>query len=232
MIVATACDTVAVAIFSSIVDKALRTGDVAAFWVPAAMWLGVAALSSVLVFFGAYLTTRSGERFLLRLRTQVFGHLHRQPPDFFERRKPGDLIARLTDDIDTVERFVSSGLVQAVTAVFGVIFFGGFAIYLSWELSLAAFVVVPVFVTITRRFARHINTKSRDQRALNGDITAILEESLANVAVVQAYNRQETEKRRLYAAGIQMLSTDLSIAKLSGLYTRLSTLHKRSASLL
>ncbi|MFS8101878.1 ABC transporter ATP-binding protein/permease [Lentzea alba] len=218
LIGAAACDAFAVSMFARIVDDALRAGDISGFWRPALMWVGVAMLSSILVFGGEYLTTRTGERFLLKLRTKVFAHLHRQPPDYFERRRPGDLLARLTDDVDTVERFVGSGLVQLVTALFSVAFFAGYALYLSWELSLAAFVVVPLFSWVTRRFARHINTRSREQRALNGDITAILEESLANVTVVQAYNRQETEASRLRAAGLRMLSTNLSIARLSGLY--------------
>lgn len=215
---AAACDAYAVSMFAKIVDNALRSGDISGFWRPALMWVGVAMLSSFLVFGGEYLTARTGERFLLRLRTKVFAHLHRQPPGFFERRRPGDLIARLTDDVDTVERFVGSGVVQVITALFSVVFFAGYALYLSWELALAAFVVVPLFALVTRKFAQHINHRSREQRALNGDITAILEESLANVTVVQSYNRQSSESARLRSAGLRMLATNLSIARLSGLY--------------
>ncbi|GAA3432536.1 ABC transporter ATP-binding protein [Kutzneria kofuensis] len=215
---AAACDSVAVTMFATIVDSSLKSGDLAAFWLPAGVWAGVAVLSGLFVFGGEYLTARSGERFLLRLRTKVFGHLQRLTPDFFERRRLGDLIARLTDDIDTVERFVSSGLVQAVTALFSAVFFAGYALYLNWELALAAFVVAPIFAAITRRFARRINDRSRERRALNGDITAIIEENLANVAVVQAYNRQETEEKRLLAAGTRMLGANLSIARLGACY--------------
>ncbi|EWM11944.1 ABC transporter ATP-binding protein [Kutzneria sp. 744] len=218
LIAAAACDSVAVSMFSTIVDGALKAGDLSAFWLPAGIWAGVAVLSGGLVFGGQYLTARSGERFLLRLRTKVFGHLQKLTPDFFQRRRLGDLLARLTDDIDTVERFVSSGLVQIVTALFSVVFFAGYALYLNWELALAAFLVAPVFAVITRRFARRVNDRSREQRAQNGDITAILEENLANVAVVQAYNRQETEEKRLLTAGKRMLDTNLSIARLGAWY--------------
>ncbi|MEV6603200.1 ABC transporter ATP-binding protein [Kutzneria sp. NPDC051319] len=218
LIAAAACDSVAVSMFSTIVDSALKGGDLSAFWLPAGIWAGVAVLSGGLVFGGQYLTARSGERFLLRLRTKVFGHLQKLTPDFFQRRRLGDLLARLTDDIDTVERFVSSGLVQIVTALFSVVFFAGYVLYLNWELALAAFLVAPVFAVITRRFARRVNDRSREQRAQNGDITAILEENLANIAVVQAYNRQETEEKRLLTAGKRMLDTNLSIARLGAWY--------------
>ena len=218
LICAAACDSVAVAMFADIVDSSLKAGDLGAFWWPAAIWAGVAVLSGLLVFGGQFLTARSGERFLLRLRDRIFGHLQRLSPDFVERRRLGDLIARLTDDLDTVERFVSSGLVQLVTSLFGVVFFAGYALYRNWELALAAFVVAPVFALITRRFARRINDRSREQRALNGDITAIMEENLANVTVVQAYNRQETEKQRLHAAGVRMLGANVSLARLGAVY--------------
>jgi ATP-binding cassette subfamily B protein len=218
LVCVTVCNTVAVSMFSTIVDGSLRAGEISALWRPAAVWAGVAVLSGLFGFGGEYLTARSGERFLLRLRTKVFGHLQGLPPDFFERRRRGDLVARLTDDLDSVERFVSSGLVQLATSLFSVVFFAGYALWLRWELALAAFLVAPVFAVITRRFARRINSRSREQRAQNGDITAIIEESLANVAVVQAYNRQKTQQRRLHAAGVRMLTTNLSIARLSACY--------------
>ncbi|HTI28210.1 MAG TPA: ABC transporter ATP-binding protein [Kutzneria sp.] len=218
LIAAAACDSVAVSMFATIVDGSLKPGDIDALWRPAGIWAGVAVLSGLLVFGGEYLVARSGERFLLRLRTKVFGHLQRLTPEFFQRRRLGDLIARLTDDVDTVERFVSTGLVQLVTALFGVVFFAGYALILNWQLALAAFVVAPVFAAITRRFARRVNESSREQRALNGDITALLEENLANVTVVQAYNRQATEEKRLLAAGTRMLRANLSIARLGACY--------------
>ncbi|MBB4689624.1 ATP-binding cassette subfamily B protein [Amycolatopsis jiangsuensis] len=219
LICSAACDSVAVSMFSTVVDSALGAGDLTALWTPATWWAGVAVLSGVFVFGGEYLTARSGERFLLRLRTRVFGHLQRFSPDFVERRRHGDLLARLTDDLDTVERFVSSGLVHVVTSLFSVIFFTCYALYLSWELALAAFVIAPLFAVITRQFARRINDRSREQRALNGELTAILGEDLANAAVVQAYNRQQSEERRLYAAGVRLLKTNVAISRLSALYS-------------
>src|SRR3954468_15168201 len=70
LITAAACDSVAVSMFATIVDSALKAGDLNAFWLPAGVWAGVAVLSGLLVFGGEYLTARSGERFLLRLRTK------------------------------------------------------------------------------------------------------------------------------------------------------------------
>lgn len=219
LILAAAGDSVGLSMFSSIVDDSLATGNLDAFWRPAALWGGISVLSGLLVFGGEYLTNRSGERFLLSLRTRVFAHLHKLSPDFFERRRRGDLVARMTDDIDTVERLVSSGLVQLVTSLFSVLFFTAYAVVLSWELTLAAFVIAPLFVLVTRNFARRINDRSRDERALNGELTAILGEDLDNVAVVQAYNRQATAEHRLHEVGTRILKANLAIVRLSALYS-------------
>ena len=107
-----------------------------AFWVPALAWLGLAVVAGLASFVGTYATAVGGERFLLRLRDKVFAHMQTLTPDFSENRRLGDLMARLTDDIEAIEELIGSGLVRLFMTIASVIFFAGAAFYIRWDLAL------------------------------------------------------------------------------------------------
>ncbi|GAA3535039.1 ABC transporter ATP-binding protein [Amycolatopsis ultiminotia] len=218
MIVAAGCDTAAVWMFSVITDQALTTGNLAAFWTPALEWVALVTVSGGLVFGGQYLIARAGERFLLRLRDRVFAHVQQLSPDFLEKRKHGDLVARLTADVESVEALVNSGIVETAISLLTIVFFVAGALLLRWELALAAFVAVPVFALVAKKFSRRIGVVARQERAYHGELVAAVEEDLANVAATRVYNRQATEEKRLHAHGLRWMRTKLSLAKLGALY--------------
>lgn len=149
-VAAAACEVAAIRLFGVITDRALAARDLAAFWTPAAGWLGIAVAAVLMTFIGDYATTLAGERFLLRLRDRVFAHVQTLSPEFFDRGRLGDLMARLTDDIEAVEELVASGLVRLVTAVVSAVFFVAAAFAVRWDLALVACALVPVFLLVTR----------------------------------------------------------------------------------
>ncbi|MFD0687478.1 ABC transporter ATP-binding protein [Actinomadura fibrosa] len=217
-IAAAACEVAAIWLFGVITDDALAARDLDAFWTPAGAWLGIALVTALMTFVGDYLTTLAGERFLLRLRDRVFAHVQRLSPEFFDRGRLGDLMARLTDDIEAIEELVASGLVRLVTAVVSAVFFLAAAFYVRWDLALVACALVPVFLLVTRGFSGRFRTAAGAERLSNGAMTSTVEESLSNQPLVQAYNRQETEARRLHREGRTWLEAKMAETRLSSLY--------------
>ncbi len=216
--IAAACEVVAISLFGRITDEVLSSQDLAAFWAPAFTWLGLAVVAALASFAGAYTTALGGERFLLRLRDGVFEHLQTLTPDFFENRRLGDLMARLTDDIEAIEELVGSGLVRLFTTVVGAVLFAGAAFYMSWDLALVTFAMIPAFLLVSKVFAARFRTAAARERSSNGAMNSAIEESLANQSLVQAYNRQETEAERLHAEGGNWLRANMAQARLSALY--------------
>jgi len=217
LVVAAGCDTAAIWLFSSITDTVLKTGDVAAFWWPAAVWAGVALLSAVLGSVGQYLTALAGERFLLALRDKVFAHLRTLSPDFFAKRQRGDLVARLTSDVESVEALVGSGVVQTFTSLVSVVFFAAAAVMLSWKLAVAAVAVIPLFVLAARWFARRVTALARVERARHGRLTGVIEEDLANMALVQVHG----QPGRVGELGLGWMRSKLALARFGALYPAL-----------
>jgi ATP-binding cassette, subfamily B, bacterial len=217
-VLAALCEVAAIRLFGHITDEVLTTRDLGAFWTPAFTWLGLAAVAGVTSFAGSYATALGAERFLLALRDRVFAHLQTLSPDFSERRRLGDVMARLTDDIEAIEELVGSGLVKLFTTAASAIFFAGAAFFIRWDLALVTMALIPAFLVVSKVFAARFRTAAARERLSNGAMNSVLEEGLANQALVQAYNRQGAESGRLHREGRRWLRANLSQAWLSSLY--------------
>jgi len=217
-IVAAVCEVAAIGLFGYITDEVLSKQNLRAFWLPATVWLGLAVVAGLVSFVGSYLTALGGERFLLRLRDKVFEHIQTLTPDFFDNRRLGDLMARLTDDIEAIEELVGSGLVKLFTTLVSVVFFAGAAFYIRWDLALLTFLLVPAFLLVSKGFASRFRVVSARERLSNGIMNSVIEEGLSNQSLVQAYNRQDAEAERLHAEGHTWMRANVAQAWLSSLY--------------
>ncbi|MEV7394448.1 ABC transporter ATP-binding protein [Streptomyces sp. NPDC091215] len=220
--ISVACDTAAIQVFSYLTDKVLASADPAKFWRPAGLWLAVALLGAAVTFTAHQLTTRAEEGFRLRCRDEVFQHAQRLPPHYYENNPPGDLLARFTGDIDEAEHVVASGPVQLLNTAVSLLFFAGAALWLRWELALLTFAAAPVLWLGTRRLSRPIRTLSRAERDRYGELVDALDENLANMPVVQAYNRQDTERDRVHRRGADRMRSSLARARLANAYLPLA----------
>lgn len=196
-VLAALAETEAILLFGDLTDHALQKGSLAAFWDPAVKWLAVAVAGAVVAYAGNSLAAWATERFVMRLREHVFDHVQKLPPHFFQRHRQGDLLSRLTGDIEAIETMVVSGLVGAASAAFSALFYAAAAFWLRWDLATATFVLAPLFWLAARRFSGSIKSVSREGRVADGAITSVVEESLGNIVLTQAYDRRDAERRRL-----------------------------------
>jgi ATP-binding cassette subfamily B protein len=218
LVLSAAGEVAAIWLFGQITDHVLAAKDLHAFWTPALMWLQLSVLTAAASFGGAYLTTLVGERFLLRLRDSVFAHVQRLSPDFFDNGRTGDLMVRLTGDVEAIEQFVASGVIQTVTSAISVVFFAGAVLYVRWDLALVSLAIAPLFWVAVRRFTSRFREAAVQERESEGAMAGVVEESLSNQALVQAYNRQRTEQRRLHREGRSWLEARMAETRLSALY--------------
>jgi ATP-binding cassette subfamily B protein len=220
-VVAALAETEAILLFGDLTDHALRQGSLSAFWVPALKWLGVAIVGAFVAYAGNSLAAWATERFVMRLREHVFDHVQQLPPHFFQRHRQGDLLSRLTGDIEAIETMVVSGLVGAASAVFSALFYAAAAFWLRWDLAAATFVLAPLFWLAARRFSGSIKDVSRDGRVADGAITSVVEESLGNIVLTQAYDRRDAERRRLHEEAMAWFRASVRSTRLNEAYEQL-----------
>lgn len=189
VILAPVIDTATIWLFKLLVDDVLAPRNFRPFGVIALAYVGLTVLDGLVSFCDDVLSAWVGERFLLSLRTSFFRHLHTLSLDFFERRRLGDMLSRLTNDIASIEDLVLSGVARALSYALRLIFFAGALFYLQRDLALVALVVTPIFWLMARRFSRLIKQAAREQRRRSGSISATAEEE--TIAAARAADAHE-----------------------------------------
>jgi ABC-type multidrug transport system fused ATPase/permease subunit len=217
--------------FKLAIDEVLVPKDFGPFVWIAAAYFGLTIVAGIVSIADNYLSVWIGQRFLLSLRTSVFGHVQGLSLGFFERRRLGDVLARLTGDVSAIETFVLSGITRAVAYAAQIAIFAGVLFYLQRELALVALLVVPLVWLPARFFTRLVKQASREKRRRSGSLSAVAEESLANTQLVQAYDRQQTELDRFHRENVALYEAELAATRVKAIFSPVIDLMKVSVVL-
>ena len=227
-----AVETAEIFLFKVVVDEVLVPGDLGPLpWIAAAC-VGLLLLGAAIALADDLLNTSLGERFLLAMRSRVFGHLLTLSPDALDRRRLGDVLTRLGGDVAAIESFVLSGVASAFAAVLQIAFFVGALVYLQWDLALVSLIVAPLFFVVARRFSGLIKRASREKRRRSGSLGAVAEQTLGNVALVQASRREGAELDRYHREGEGVIAAELSSVRIRGVFSPLVDLIELAGILL
>jgi len=218
--------------FKLVVDDVLVPRDLGPLAWIAALTAGIVATRGLLTFTDHYLGAWVGERFVLDLRTRVFGHVQGLTPDTLERRRMGDTLTRVTSDVDHVEGIVVSGAADFASSTVRILVFGGILFYLDPLLATITVVTAPFLWVVAARFSRRIRSATRTSRRHTAALTALSEESLANAALVQAYGRERDETERFHAQGEGLVRAEMRAARIRALFTPIVDMIELSAALL
>jgi ATP-binding cassette, subfamily B, bacterial len=207
-----------VVIFEAIVGRVLERHHIAGFWTLAGAWLAIAAAGALAMAGSRRLAGLAAGRVQLRRRDSVFARAQRLPADYFDEKRLGDLLIRLTDDVAVVEGAIAAGPVTLVTSAVSIAVFAAAALVIRWDLALVAFAAAPAFWLLARGFSGPLSRAADAERAASGSLASAIEESLGNQALIQAFNRQEAESRRLHREGVSWLRATMAETKLDSLY--------------
>ncbi len=217
-----AIDTALIWMYQILIDRVLLPRDFRLFLWVALAYVGLTLLDQLFSFLDEYCFTWLSERFLLDMRTHLLKHLHSLSLDFFDQRKLGDILTRLSSDVDAIESLVLSGVADFLSYAFRILFFGVAIFVLRWDLALAALMLAPLFGLVVRHFSQRTKQVSRELRQRGGAIMSVAEESLSNAMLVQAYNRQRTEAERFGRETQGNFLTQMVSVRLHALYSTMT----------
>lgn len=159
--------------------------------------LAIATLDAIASYFEKYLTTNVGQWVSHDLRRIVYAHVQKLSLAFHDQERTGDLISRVTSDIDSIQSFIMQGLLGILINLITLIGMIGVMLYLDWRFTLIALSVAPVLFVVVYIYTRRIKKASRAVRKQEGQITSVVEEVLSSIRVVKAFAREDYEVRRL-----------------------------------
>jgi subfamily B ATP-binding cassette protein MsbA len=144
-----------------------------------------------------------GQRFVFALRRDLFAHLQRLSLRFHDRQRTGDLITRLTSDIQALREVVSNGSILLVSNGCLLVGMVAMMVWLNWQFALAALSVAPLLFWTVFRYTSRIKAAARDARASDGLLASVAQETLASIRIVQglAQEDQQSERFQVQNAG-------------------------------
>src|ERR1700733_3888724 len=157
---------------------------------------GLAIFDAFLGVVQRYFTSRVGEGLIYDLRTQVFGHVQRQPIAFFPRAQTGSLVSRLNSDVIGAQQALTSTLSSVVSSVLQLVLVMIAMFVLSWQVTVVALVLIPIFLYPARRVGRRLQRLTRESMQLDAALGSTMTErfNVAGAMLSKLYGRPADEQ--------------------------------------
>ena len=156
-----------------------------------AIYFGALVLTFALEFLQTYLMQWTGQKVMFDLRSEIFRHLQRMQPGFFDRNPVGKLVTRVTSDVDALNEMFTSGVLAIFEDVFVLLFIVLIMLRMSWPLALLTLAVLPAILYATAIFRRHVRESYRRIRSAIARINSYMQEHVSGMQVVQLFNREQ-----------------------------------------
>ncbi|GLX05220.1 MULTISPECIES: ABC transporter ATP-binding protein [Microbispora] len=182
-------------LMKAIIDYGITPGRVdVVVWLAAAIG-ALAVLDAGLGLVQRWFSARIGEGLIYNLRTEVFDHVQRMPVAFFMRAQTGALVSRLNTDVIGAQRALTSTLSSVVSNVISLVMVLGTMLVLSWQVTLVALVLLPIFIFPAKWVGRRMSALTREQMQLDAEMSSVMTErfNVAGAMVAKLYGRPDDE---------------------------------------
>ena len=174
------------------------------------LFLGIAVVQSVMAMGQSYLTTRLSQQIIADFRTHLFRHLHTLSLSFFARRRTGDILSRLMNDVGVIQHLVTDTPIDSAKQVVTLIGGLAFLFYMNWKLCLLIVFLLPILILVARIFGKRLKALSTQIQDQTASVSTLIEEVISGIRVVKSFVQTDREAgrfglalRRLVAQAIQ-----------------------------
>jgi ATP-binding cassette subfamily B protein len=175
------------------------------------------AASALLGFLQGYLLNDVVQDTVFRMRSEVEDKINRLPLRYFDRQPRGELLSRVTNDIDNVSQTLQQTMSQLLTSVLTVVFVVGMMIYISPTLALIALVTIPITMILAGQVMKRSQTQFITQWRRTGALNSVIEESFTGHALVKVFGRQREVQQQFEDENGELFTASFKAQFLSGL---------------
>ncbi|MFC2135578.1 ABC transporter ATP-binding protein [Bacteroidota bacterium] len=162
----------------------------------------------------AYFLAYVEQGVIMDLRNQAYKHLHKLPMSFFKGEKTGNLISKVTNDVNVVQSSVSAVFLNLVREPFTIAVFLGIAFSISWELTLFSIGVLPFSLIIISYIGLKLRKHSTLLQEKMADITTVLHETITGVKIVKAFSMEEYENNKFVSQTLKFFKLILRMVRI------------------
>ena len=197
-----------------LIDTAIPHHDLRAVWLCVGGMVATALASAGIGVYQGYLNSVVGEGIMRDIRTSLVNHLHRMPLSFFTSTKTGEIMNRVSNDVENIDNVVTGTLVSIVTNVFTMITTVVTVFVLDWRLALVALAVVPLMILPLSPVGRRMYDVRKLTREKRDEIESITQEtlSISGITLIKSFVREAFERNRFYAVGTDLMKLEIKLA--------------------
>lgn len=184
----------------------------------AILWIGASIAGYFLTRSQIWLVSYIGEDYLRDLRVQVFTHIESLDIDFFSRERSGRLVSRMTSDVESLQHFVSQGLIVLISSVLTFFLTLVILFTMSVELTLVTLAVLPPLIIASVIFRTYANPAYLRVRERIAGVLNRLQENLTGIRVVQAFGREDIDSEAFALANESHFRAQVKTARISAIY--------------
>ncbi|MFL6101312.1 MAG: ABC transporter ATP-binding protein [Actinomycetales bacterium] len=175
---------------------------------------GIAILDAAVGLVQRWFSARVGEGLIFDLRTEVFAHVQRQPIAFFTRAQTGSLVSRINSDVMGAQQAFTSTLSGVVSNIVSLLLVAGAMFFLSWQITVAALLLLPIFLIPARYMGQRLAALTREQMQANAELGGRTTErfNVAGALLVKLYGRPEEEDHEYRSKAAVVRDTGIRIA--------------------
>ena len=195
------------------IDEGIGPRRLGVIFVVVGYLVGLALARGLFTFLQGYLAERASQGVAYDLRDALFERIERLSFSYYDRVQTGQLVTRLTSDVEQIRTFAGSGVVQLANAVVMLVGTTVLLLYLDWQLALVALAIVPVIAGLLVRFVGRIRPLFREVQQTLGRLNTVLQEDLMGVRVIRAFAREDYETARYTAVNDELLDKNLTTVR-------------------
>jgi len=181
--------------------------------------VAIAVVGAISSYVEKYMTTSVSQWVAHDFRRTLYNHIQRLSLAEYDATRTGDLISRVTSDIEAIQDFISQALIGVLVDVLTLLGMIGVMLYINWRFTLIALSVTPVLFFVVYTFTRRIKKASRAVRKKESELLSVVQEVLSSMRVVKAFAREDYEQRRFESHSLENVETALQAR---GIKARLS----------
>ena len=178
--------------------------------------LGITVGNIIISFCSNYLFTWIKSRVMLDIRSHLFNHLIQLPLSFYDRNKSGDIVYRMSNEVDRIQAFITSSALSLVHSLLTLIGLTVALCWLNWQLFLVSIIVIPFLALNIRYFQPKIRDITERGQKKGSEVMSYLIERFESVQLIQVYNTYNCENNRLWSQLNDLLSINMQNVTYSG----------------
>ncbi len=202
-----------------VIDDVIGLANYSLLWGIAIAIILIAVLLGIFNFIGTYMMSVVGQSTIYDIRNQMYRHLQNLSMSFFENRRTGELMSRMTNDVNTLQQLITSGVVEIFKDILIFVVVLAYLFYADWALTLLLLTTFPLMILSTKYFAGKIRGAYKEVQEQLANVNDHLQDTLSSVKLIKSFSNEDYETNRFEKRNRKSMLANIKAVKFWASYS-------------